>query len=303
VHVVSPNTASEVRDDANSWDQRKPSSAFIDRFRGAPVIVSPVLMDLTSKVAVVTGAAQGLGAATAEAFAACGADLAICDRNVEGMAATAASVEALGHRCLTAELDVRDAGAVNAFATAIGAEFGGVDVLVNNAGGGFRAPLSQVNAKGVQVLVDENFTSVVHFLRACDPLMRDGGSIVNVTSVESFRAAPGFAVYASMKAAIEHLTKTLALELSPRRIRVNTIAPDGIPTPGDEENIAAVAGGPDQLAALIPLGLGTTDDFATVALFLASQLSRYVTGSTIHVDGGSFAAGGWRRDAAGAWRP
>jgi len=143
----------------------------------------------------------------------------------------------------------------------------------------------------------------VHFLRACDPLLRNGGSIINITSVESFRAAPNFAVYGSMKAAIEHLTKTLALELSPRRIRVNTIAPDGIPTPGDAENVAAVAGSIDELGALIPLGLGTADDCASAAVFLASELSRYVTGSTIHVDGGSFAAGGWRRDASGTWRP
>jgi 3-oxoacyl-[acyl-carrier protein] reductase len=267
------------------------------------VTLSPASIHLTGKVAVVTGAAQGLGAATAEAFAAFGADVAICDRDHVGMAATAARVEALGRRCVTAELDVREAEAVDAFAATIRAELAGIDVLVNNAGGGFRAPLSQVSAKGVQVLVDENYTSVVHFLRACDPLLRDGGSIINVTSVEAFRAAPIFAVYASMKAAIEHLTKTLALELSPRRIRVNTIAPDGIPTPGDLDNIATVAGGVDELGALIPLGLGTADDFAAAAVFLASDLSRYVTGSTIHVDGGSYAAGGWRRDADGTWRP
>jgi 3-oxoacyl-[acyl-carrier protein] reductase len=267
------------------------------------VAISPHLVDLTDKVAVVTGGAQGLGAAIAEGLAAFGADVAVCDRNVAGLVDTARRVEGLGRRCLTAELDVRDAEAVDAFAVAVGAEFAGVDVLVNNAGGGFRAPLSDVSAKGVQVLIDENFTSVVHFVRACDPMFRDGGSIINVTSVEAFRAAPNFAVYGSMKAALEHLTKTLALELSPRRIRVNTIAPDGIPTPGDLDNIAAVAGGPEELAALIPLGLGVADDCAAVAVFLASDLSRYVTGSTIHVDGGSFAAGGWRRDSSGVWRP
>ena len=261
------------------------------------------LADLTDRVAIVTGAAQGLGAAIAEGFAAFGADLAICDRDVEGMAKTAASVEALGRRCITAELDVRDARAVDAFAAMVGDEFGGIDVLVNNAGGGFRAPLSDVSAKGVQVLVDENYTSVVHFVRSCEPLLREGGSIINITSVEAFRASPNFAVYGSMKAAVEHLTKTLALELSPRRIRVNTIAPDGIPTPGDEENLAAVVGSLEAFEALLPLGIGTADDCASVAVFLASELSRYVTGSTIHVDGGSFAAGGWRRDEDGVWRP
>src|SRR2546425_3083865 len=180
--------------------------------------ISPRAVDLTGKVAVVTGAAQGLGAAIAEGLAALGADVAICDRNVDGMKATAATVDALGRRCVTAELDVRDATAVDAFVATVAEALGNIDVLVNNAGGGFRAPLSDVSAKGVQVLVDENYTSVVHFVRACDPLLRDGASIINVTSVEAFRAAPNFAVYGSMKAAVEHLTKTLALELSARRI-------------------------------------------------------------------------------------
>jgi 3-oxoacyl-[acyl-carrier protein] reductase len=260
-------------------------------------------VELTGKVAVVTGGAQGIGAATAEALATFGADVAICDRNVEGMRTTAATVEALGRRALTAELDVRDADAVDAFAATIGSELGHVDILVNNAGGGFMAPLLDISAKGVGVLVAENYTSVVNFVRACDPLLRDGGSIINVTSVEAFRAAPGFAVYGSMKAAVEQLTRTLALELSGRGIRVNTIAPDGIPTPGDAENLAALVGSHEEFAALLPLGIGTADDCAAAAIFLASELSRYVTGSTIHVDGGSYAAGGWRRGPDGTWKP
>lgn len=260
-------------------------------------------VELTGKTAVVTGAAQGIGAAIAEALAGFGADMAICDRNVEGMQTTAAAVEALGRRAITAELDVRDADAVDAFATRLGTELGGVDILVNNAGGGFMAPFLELNAKGVAVLVAENYTSVVNFVRAFDPLLRDGGSIVNVTSVEAFRAAPGFAVYGSMKAAVENLTKTLALELSGRRIRVNTIAPDGIPTPGDAENLAALVGSHEEFAALLPLGIGTADDCAAATVFLASELSRYVTGSTLHVDGGSYAAGGWRRGPDGRWKP
>jgi NAD(P)-dependent dehydrogenase (short-subunit alcohol dehydrogenase family) len=251
---------------------------------------------LDGRVAVVTGAAQGIGAAVAEALAVFGADVAICDRNAEGMAVTAASVSGAGRRCVTGELDVRDGEAVAAWLGEVADAFGSVDVLVNNAGGGFWASFMDVSAKGQQALVDENFTSVTHFVRGCVPHMTDGGSIINITSVEAFRAAPGFGVYGAMKAAVEHLTRTLAIELADRRIRVNAIAPDAIPTPGDAglaEAVGGDAGG--EYGWKIPLGLGTPDDCAAAALFLASDLSRFVTGSTLHVDGGSNAARGWRR--------
>ncbi|MEU0934242.1 SDR family oxidoreductase [Embleya sp. NPDC005971] len=177
--------------------------------------------------------------------------------------------------------------------------------MVNNAGGGFRAPFQDVTAKGRGALVDENFTSVTHVVRHGVPLMNDGGSIVNVTTVEAFRAAPGFAVHAAMKAAVEQLTRSLALELSQRRIRVNCLAPDAIPTPGDAGLGATVPhdGGEDYeaYAAKVPLGFGTTDDCAAAIVFLASDMSRFITGTTLHVDGGSPAASGWTRRANGTF--
>ena len=272
--------------------------------------VGPEGMSLDGKVAVVTGAAQGIGEAIALGLAAFGADLAICDRNEDGLATTAAAVKDLGRRVETAVLDVRDGAAVMGWASALGEAYGHVDILVNNAGGGFHAWFLDVSPKGQSALVDENFTSVTHFVRACVPLMPPGGSIVNVTSIEAFRAAPGFGVYAAMKAAVEQLTKTLALELVDRGIRVNTIAPDAIPTPGDSGLAAAVQGRaeaadePPGYGANIPLGLGRPGDCAGPVVFLASDLARYVTGSTIHVDGGSNAASGWRRLREGSgWEP
>ena len=266
------------------------------------MVVDASFLDLGGKVAVVTGAAQGIGAAIAQGFAACGADVAICDRDARGLAETAGLISGRARRCMTAELDVRDSAAVGEFAARIGSEFERVDVLVNNAGGGFKSPFSEVSTKGVQVLIDENFLSVVHFLRAFDPLLAEGGSVINVTSVEAFHAAPGFAVYGSMKAAVEQLTRTLAAEWGGRRIRVNTIAPDRIPTPGRDGSIADLAqsGG---WTSRPPLGVGHVDDCAGAALFLASRLSNFVTGSTINVDGGSIAAGNWHRDDQGNWRP
>ena len=161
-----------------------------------------------------------------------------------------------------------------------------------------------VNDKGQRSLIDENFTSVTNFVRGCVPLMPEGSSIVNVTSIEASRAAPGFGVYAAMKAAVESLTKTLALELATKRIRVNALAPDAIPTPGDEDLAEAVSqGAREAYGRKVPLGWGHVDDCAGPIVFLASDLSRFVTGTVLHVDGGSHAASGWARRDDGTYEP
>jgi NAD(P)-dependent dehydrogenase (short-subunit alcohol dehydrogenase family) len=255
-------------------------------------------------VAVVTGAAAGIGAAIAVALAAFGADVAVCDRDQAGLESTAASIAALGRRALTGVLDVRDGPAVVDWVAAGVAQWGRVDVVVNNAGGGFHAPFLDISTNGQAALVDENFTSVTHFVRACVPHMQAGGSIINITSIEAFRAAPGFSIYAAMKAAVEQLTRTLALELAALRIRVNCIAPDAIPTPGDAGLSASVHGSKaDDYGGVVPLGLGHADDCAAAAVYLAGDLSAFVTGTTLHVDGGSDAARGWRRRPDGNWIP
>jgi NAD(P)-dependent dehydrogenase (short-subunit alcohol dehydrogenase family) len=266
--------------------------------------VTPEGASLAGRVAVVTGAASGIGEAIALSLAAFGADLAVCDRDQQGLRATVSAIEELGRRAVAGLLDVRDGPAVSSFVEETVAALGPIDVLVNNAGGGFHASFVDISEKGQKALVDENFTSVTNFVRASIPHLTDGASVINVTSVEAFRAAPGFSIYAAMKAAVEQLTRTLALELSDRRIRVNCIAPDVIPTPGDA-GLADAVGGANQegYATGVPLGVGTVDDCAGAAVFLAGDLSRFVTGSTIHVDGGSNAARGWRRRPEGGWLP
>jgi len=119
-----------------------------------------------------------------------------------------------------------------------------------------------------------------------------GGSIINLTSIEAHRAGPGYAVYSAMKAAVANLTKSLALELGDRLIRVNCIAPDVIPTAG--------IGGPMEVRTPLPRA-GHVDDVAAAAVFLAGDLSRFVTGVTLHVDGGNLAAGGWHRREDGSF--
>jgi 3-oxoacyl-[acyl-carrier protein] reductase len=244
---------------------------------------------LTDRVVVVTGAANGIGRAIAVGAARFGAHVAICDRDADNLASAAAEIAATGRQVVPATIDVRDGDAVHGFFVEVQARLGRVDGLVNNAGGGFFAGFLDVNEKGQDALVRENFTSVTHCIRAAVPLMAAGGSIVNVTSIEAHRAGPGFAVYSAMKAAVANLTKSLALELGARLIRVNCLAPDVIPTPGT---------GPIAVKTPLPRQ-GTADDVAGAALFLLSDLAAFVTGATLHVDGGNWAAGGWRRGENG----
>jgi NAD(P)-dependent dehydrogenase (short-subunit alcohol dehydrogenase family) len=258
---------------------------------------------LDDRVVVVTGAAAGIGRATAMLMAEFGATVAICDRDAAGLDQTAQAVAAHGRPARAAELDVRDAGAVDGFVDSVVAQHGRVDVLVNNAGGTFFAPFLDVSAGGEAALIAENFTQVTHLIRRGVAAMPDrGGAVVNVTSIEAHQAAPGFAVYGAMKTALASLTRTLALELAPRRVRVNAIAPDAIPTSGDDELQDRMRESPGAFdpAVLPPLGrFGRPDDAAAAAVFLAGDLSRFVTGTTIHVDGGNWAAGGWRLVAEG----
>ena len=247
-------------------------------------------IDLTNRIVLVTGAASGIGRAIARAAGVAGAEVAICDRDADGLTETAAAME----RVTTATLDVRDTAATAAFVASLPR----VDVLVNNAGGTFFKQFLDVSANAEAALVAENFGHVTALIRTVVPVMPDGGAIVNVTSIEAGQAAPGFAVYGAMKAALAHLTGTLALELAPRGIRVNAIAPDAIPTAGDDDLQSAMlaSGMTYDPAVMPPLGrFGAPEEAAAVVLFLASDLASFVTGASIPVDGGNAAAGGWRR--------
>jgi NAD(P)-dependent dehydrogenase (short-subunit alcohol dehydrogenase family) len=257
------------------------------------VTLGPDAVRLDGTAAVVTGAAVGIGRATAIALAAFGADVAVCDRDEANLETCVGEIEANGRKAIAGLLDVRDGEAVRTWVDSVAEQLGRVDVVVNNAGGGFFSPFVDVNDKGQDALIRENFTSVTNFVRAAVPhVPQTGGSIVNITSIEAHRAAPGFAVYSAMKAAIANLTLTLSLELGERLIRVNCIAPDVIPTPGIGE-----------VPVRTPLPrAGHVDDVAAAVVFLANPaLSGFVTGTTLHVDGGNRAAGGWHRAPDGSF--
>ena len=249
---------------------------------------------LTDRVAVVTGAARGIGAATAVALARFGADVAVCDKDPGGLPGVEARIEAAGRHCFSDVLDVRDGDRVRDFLIRARDRLGPIDVLVNNAGGGFRALFEEVSPKGEAALVAENFTTVSNCVRHGAPLMADGGAIVNVTSVEAYHASPGYAVYGAMKAAVQQFTQTLALELGGRGIRVNCVAPDMIVTPGDE---ALIEESEAMIEGLAPSPLrrrAAPEECAAVIVFLASDMAGFVTGTTIPVDGGTVAAAAWK---------
>jgi NAD(P)-dependent dehydrogenase (short-subunit alcohol dehydrogenase family) len=229
-------------------------------------------------------------------FAVYGADVLLCDKLGDELDDTRETIEVFGRKVDTAVLDVRNTDAVNEWVGGMER----VDVLVNNAAGTFHGPFLDASANAQRALIDSSFTSVTNFVRACVPKMPNPSSIINITSVEAFRGSPGFAIYGAMKAAVEHLTRSLALELCELGIRVNTIAPDGLPTPGDAD---LLQGTHDAYAKKLALGWGTSDDVCGPAVFLASAASRFVTGTTIHVDGGSDAARGWTKDGQGGWVP
>ena len=247
---------------------------------------------VAGKLAVIVGAGGGLGRAAALELAAAGVDLALCDRNAELLTATVAQARQGGVAVTDAVFDARDADVLRSFIDGAAKGNGGrVDILVNVVGGTFHQPFAESTPKGWDALIRTNFTWLLHAVHAAIPHMRNagGGSIISLSSIEGHRAAPGFAVYAGMKAAVVNFTRTIAVELAPENIRANTIACDMIPTEGMPTGVTE-----EQARVAIPMGrMGNAGDFGGCVLFLASHLSRYVTGTSLHPDGGAMASAGW----------
>jgi NAD(P)-dependent dehydrogenase (short-subunit alcohol dehydrogenase family) len=277
------------------------------------MIAAPAL--LTDQVAIVTGGGGGIGRAIALTFAAAGADVVIADIAPERCDETAARMKEYGRRGLPVPTDVMDTDQVRAAVEAAEKTFGRVDILVNNAGGVSGRPFIEQSERSWRKHIDLNLVSMLAATSAAAPLMIKGGrggAIINVASIEASRAAPHFAVYAACKAGMLSFTRTMAVELSDHRIRVNAIAPDFTLTPGitgldpmkpaDPNAPAISTEGADAIARRIPLGRAGIDmECGNLALFLASSMSEYITGAVIPIDGGTWASGGWVRNRAGQW--
>jgi NAD(P)-dependent dehydrogenase (short-subunit alcohol dehydrogenase family) len=258
---------------------------------------------LAGKVGIVVGGGGGLGRACATDLGRAGVRLALCDRNPDLLDETVATLRADGAEVLARAFDAREPELLAGFFESAD-EFLGqrLDVLVNVVGGTPQMAFADSTPRIWDAVIRTNFTWLVQSCHLAIPPMRrsGGGSIVNLTSIEGHRAAPGFAVYAGMKAAVTNFGRTLAVELGPDRIRVNTIAPDMVPTEGILAFQAARGEAPDPgladagLRIAVPMAdRGSYEDIGGCALFLASDLSRFVTGTSLHADGGTYASSGW----------
>lgn len=252
--------------------------------------IAPSDILLTGRVAVVTGGGAGIGRGIAQGLAAFGASVAIWERNPDTCVQAAQEVGGL-----SIETDVRDVAAVDAALDRTERELGTVSILVNNAGGTFHSPLLETSENGWDALYRSNLRHVLLCTQRVARRLVDvaqPGSVINITSIEGGRAAPGYAAYAAAKAGVVNYTKTSSFELAPHRIRVNAIAPDLTMTEGIEA--LAIGDLSGALADGIPMQrVGHVDEIASAAVFLASDMASYITGQTIHVDGGTEAAGGW----------
>lgn len=275
--------------------------------------MKPADILLTDQVAIVTGGGAGIGRAIALACASVGADVVIADIVPERCEETAARVREMGRQALPVPTDVMNTDQVRAAVTKAAEKFGRIDILVNNAGGVRGKPFLEQTENSWRRVIDLNLVSMLAATSAVAPIMIEGGrggSIVNVASIEGARAAPMYAVYAACKAGMLNFTRTLALELAEHSIRVNAIAPDYTITPGlrgeftkPHDPAAWTPLSAKELDAnkrRIPLGrAGIDEECGNAAVFLSSKMAGYITGTVMHVDGGTWASSGWVRNREG----
>ena len=245
---------------------------------------------LKGKVAVVTGASKGIGAAIAKHLAANGARVVVnYATSREGAEKVVGEIKKAGGEAIAVGGSVAKEAEINQLFTETKKTFGKVDILVNNAGVYAFAPLEQVTAEDYKRQYDTNVLGLLLTTKAALPLFpAEGGSIVNISSVVSTLAPPATSVYSSTKGAVDTITKSLAKELGPRKIRVNAINPGLVTTEGTQSAGISNSDLEKQTVAQTPLGrVGQPEDIAAPVAFLASDDAGWITGETIFVSGGA----------------
>jgi 3-oxoacyl-[acyl-carrier protein] reductase len=275
----------------------------------------PLSISLKDRVALITGGGAGIGKGVAEAFAQLGAQVSVLELDGARAARITGILAEYGSAAPVCTGDARSPADVADCLGKIGKAYGRLDILVNNVGDVLmssagegptrRWPFAETTEDDWDALYQVNLRHVFLVTRAAIPLLRQaapGSSIINISSIEAFRAIPNHAVYSAFKTAITGFTRTMALELGPYGIRVNAIAPESTETEQARISEWLEAGNEHLLNTWFPLGRhGTPRDAAGCAVFLSSELSAWVTGTTIHLDGGVLAAAGWVRAPDGRW--
>ena len=276
-----------------------------------PSVFRPGLLD--GQVALVTGGGTGIGLGISELLAELGAHVVIASRKAGNVERAAEAIVARGHAASAVTLDVRNPEQVNEVVQGIASRLGRVDVLVNNAAGNFYAPSATMSPNAWKSVVEIDLYGTFHCSQAVYPIMarQGGGRIISTSMTLHYRGWPLMAHATAAKAGVDALTRTLAVEWAPERIRVNAIAPGPIPTEGVQKAFAppADSGVPDVFAAAeekmaeyartgIPLGRwGTPRDIANMVAFLASPAGDWITGAIFVVDGGEWLSKGGRQGA------
>ncbi|HEX8909197.1 MAG TPA: SDR family oxidoreductase [Anaeromyxobacteraceae bacterium] len=246
------------------------------------------LFDLTGQVALVTGASKGLGRAMAVGLARAGAELALCARDLDGLAITRRAVEELGRRAETYALDVLDPESVRRAVAAAAEAFGRIDILVNNAGVNVRKPALELSEEEWDRVVDTNLKGYFLVARAVGAHMvaRRKGKVINVSSIFGAVGMHHQLAYAASKGGVVQLTKVLAIEWAKHGVNVNAIGPTYFETP----LVATLRDDPERFRFInerTPMGRwGQPEELEGTLVYLASRASDFVTGQTVYVDGG-----------------